>query len=205
MIQTKSCGTLQLRVDACEEPDVEAIRESWLAVIVKIKPVPVVLAEPEVLVVTLVDIDMPEDEEPDDEEPEDEEPEDEEPEDEEPEDEEPEDEEPEDEEPEDEEPEDEELEDEALPPVLLVEVEARMGPTDIDMLLLKLADDVEALLEPTETVVGDDMPVLVVLEIEEVVVVLEPIGLTLAEGFEVVLALIGATEEELEAYQSFQA
>ncbi|KAK5203007.1 hypothetical protein LTR96_011104 [Exophiala xenobiotica] len=81
----------------------------------------------------------------------------------------------------------------------------RMGPTDIDMLLLKLADDVEALLEPTETVVGDDMPVLVVLEIEEVVVVLEPIGLTLAEGFEVVLALIGATEEELEAYQSFQA
>lgn len=145
-----------------------------VAVIVKIKPVPVVLAEPEALVVALVDIGMPEDEEPGDEEPE-----------------------------------DEELDDEALTRVLLVEVEALMGPTEIvvddDMLLLKLPDDVEALLEPTKTVVEGDMPVLVVLEIEEVVVVLTPIGPTLAEGFEVVLALIGATEEELEGYQSSQA
>ncbi|KAK5214560.1 hypothetical protein LTR47_012138, partial [Exophiala xenobiotica] len=88
-------------------------------------------------------------------------------------------------EPGDEEPEDEELDDEALTLVLLVEV--------------------EALLEPTETVVESDMPVLVVLEIEEVVVVLTPTGPTLAEGFELVLALIGATEEELEGYQSSQA
>ncbi|KAK5561986.1 hypothetical protein LTR43_012419, partial [Exophiala xenobiotica] len=120
------------------------------AVIVKIKPVPVVLAEPEALVVALVDIGMPEHKEPGDEEPE-----------------------------------DEELDDEALTLVLLVEV--------------------EALLEPTETVVESDMPVLVVLEIEEVVVVLTPTGPTLAEGFELVLALIGATEEELEGYQSSQA
>ena len=174
-----------------------------VAVIVKIKPVPLVLAEVVKLVVTLVDIGVLVLEEicPGVLEVEDLE----------------------DEELEDEDLEDEDLEDNALVPVLLVEVEALMGPTEIvvddGVPLLILLVEVVALMGPTESDLEDDVLVLVLLDVDapigpteleaiedevlaligpalllkevvEVDVVLAPMGPPLGEGVEVVLALI---------------
>ena len=184
-----------------------------VAVIVKIKPVPLVLAEVVKLVVTLVDIGVLvleeicpgvlEVEDLEDEELEDEDLED--------------------EDLEDEDLEDEDLEDNALVPVLLVEVEALMGPTEIvvddGVPLLILLVEVVALMGPTESDLEDDVLVLVLLDVDapigpteleaiedevlaligpalllkevvEVDVVLAPMGPPLGEGVEVVLALI---------------
>ncbi|KAK5226707.1 hypothetical protein LTR72_002695 [Exophiala xenobiotica] len=112
--------------------------------------------------------------------------------------------------------EDEELEDDALAPMLLVEVEALMGPTkivvedDVPMLVLL---EVEAPMGPIELEALEDEvvvpapigPTLLLKEVVDTCDVLAPIGPTLAEGVEVVLALDWPTEEELEAYQSSHA
>jgi hypothetical protein len=137
--------------------------------IVRINPVPVVLTGLEALVVMVVEMDVLEDEELAEEELA------------------------------EEALEDEELEDEALAPILLVEVEALMGSTEI---VVEDIVPVLVLLEDEVVVPAPIGPTLLLKEVVDTCDVLAPIGPTLAEGVEVVLALIWPTEEELEAYQS---
>jgi hypothetical protein len=169
-----------------------------VALIVRIKPVPVVLTGEEALVVMLAEMDVLEDEELADEALEDEVLAEEALADEELED------------------ADEELEDDALAPILLVEVEALMGPTEIvvedDVPTLVLLE-LEAPMGPIELEALEDEvvvpapigPTLLLKEVVDTWDVLAPMGPTLAEVVEVVLALIWLTEEELEAYQSSHA
>jgi hypothetical protein len=86
--------------------------------------------------------------------------------------------------------EDEELDDDALASILLVEVEALMGPIELEA------------LEDEVVVPAPIGPTLLLKVVVDTCDVLAPIGPTLAEGVEVVLALIWPAEEELEAYQS---